>query len=43
MISILDNVPVSEVKLEVVRGLPIWEAMPVLLHQEKVFETPDDS
>lgn len=36
MISILENVPASELRLEVVRGLTIWEAMPVLVHQERV-------
>lgn len=36
MISLIESVPARDVKLEVVRGLTIWEAMPVLAHQEKV-------
>ncbi len=36
MISLIESVPAKDVKLEVVRGLTIWEAMLVLVHQEKV-------
>ena len=30
MISLIENVPLYRLRLEVVRGLTIWETMPVL-------------